>query len=143
MDMDSPAEVEKRRKAREKKSTENKKKWALEKKEATKVTRDPRSTAVGQKQRMIELREKLLSEGNTANVLRKILEVAYNDEHPGQMQALKLCFDRMLPQSMFDDKSKMDKPVISINISGINDVQVEGSTVDGEFDVSEDDNDRK
>jgi hypothetical protein len=60
-----------------------------------------------------------------------------NDEHPGQMAALKLCADRMMPVSMFDDvKKSNDKPMISINITGIGEQPL---TIDSDVtDVSED-----
>lgn len=97
------------------------------------VANQPLSTVKGQKQAVQALKAKLLTEGNSENILRKILDIAYNDEHPGQMNALKICFDRMLPMSLFEEKGKNnDRPTISISISGINDVAVESSAIEGE-----------
>ena len=133
--IDGPKEIEARRKAKEVKRKENQAKFATAK---TVVARQPLSTKIGQLEKMKELRGRFLTDGNANTVMRKILEVAYNDEHPGQMQALKMCFDRMLPQSMFEEKKgNTDRPNISITISGINDVEV-GATIDGEFADSED-----
>lgn len=139
--VETKADIESRKKAREEKKKENRRKYdeARGIVGVKLVENQPLATVKGQKQAMQELKAKLLTEGNSNNILRKILEIAYNDEHPGQMNALKMCFDRMLPTSMFEEKVKGgDRPQISINITGINDVQVEGSTIDGESNVSED-----
>ena len=128
-------DAEERRKRREEKKKANRAKYDAERGRTGMkvVANQPLSTAKGQKQAMFELKAKLLTDGNANNVLRKILEVAYNDEHPGQMQALKMCFDRMLPTSLFEEKKAgHDRPQISINITGINDVQVEGEVIDND-----------
>jgi hypothetical protein len=91
-------------------------------------------TPIGNKQRMQEFKSKLLTEENGNKVLMKVLEVAMDDEHPGQSAALKMCLDRMLPTSMFDeDKKGTDRPSIQINISGLNDPVVSGETIEGEY----------
>ena len=98
------------------------------------IARMPISTPAGSKQRMIELREKLLTEGNSETMLRKLLTIATNDEHPGQMAAIKMCIDRMMPMSMFDEKASASRPAISITISGINEPEIkkiEGEILDG------------
>jgi hypothetical protein len=76
--------------------------------------RKPVSTTAGQKQRMVELKEQLLSEGNAKRVLAKLLSIANDDEHPGQMTAVKLCVDRILPVSMFEDKKDGARTAINI-----------------------------
>jgi len=54
-------------------------------------------------------------------ILDKMIQIALNDEHPGQMAAIKLAMDRILPASVFDTaKSGGSMPSISINISGLN-----------------------
>lgn len=124
-----------RQKAKEEKKRANRAKYDAERGRAGMkvVENQPLSTVKGQKQAIQELKAKLLTEGNSNNILRKILEIAYNNEHPGQMNALKMCFDRLLPQSLFEEKNKTgDRPTISINITGLNDVQIEGKTIDGE-----------
>lgn len=89
-------------------------------------------TPIGNKQRMQQFKEKLLREENGSKILQKVLEVAMNDEHPGQSAALKMCMDRMLPTSMFDeDKKGTDRPQIQINITGIGE-KVEVEPIDGE-----------
>jgi hypothetical protein len=54
-------------------------------------------------------------------VIDKILQTALEDGHPAQAACMKMCFDRLLPVSMFDEKAGNSKPTIQINISGIND----------------------
>jgi hypothetical protein len=46
-----------------------------------------------------------------------------------------MCFDRLLPVSMFDEKAGNNKPTIQINISGIND----NATVISATDITDDD----
>ena len=41
-----------------------------------------------------------------------------NDDHPGQMAAIKMCIDRALPVSMFE-KEKGQRSAVTINITGI------------------------
>jgi hypothetical protein len=48
----------------------------------------------------------------------KVIEIALNDEHPGQMAALKMCIDRTLPVSMFE-KDKSQRSAVTINITGL------------------------
>ena len=92
-------------------------------------------TPIGNKQRMQEFKNKLLTEENGNKILQKVMEVAMDDDHPGQSAALKMALDRMLPTSMFDeDKKNNDRPSIQINITGINEPKtniVEGEVIDG------------
>jgi hypothetical protein len=95
-------------------------------------------TPIGNKQRMQEFKNKLLTEENGNKVLMKVLEVAMDDENPGQMAALKLCMDRMLPTSLFDEsKAAGDRPSIQINITGIGEkVEVGSEPIDVEYEES-------
>lgn len=100
------------------------------------LARQPIGTPLGNRQRMQEFKNKLLTEENGNRILAKVLEVAMDDEHPGQMSAIKLCMDRMLPTSLFDDEKKSgDRPSITINISGIgesvNVEPIDGEVIDG------------
>jgi hypothetical protein len=47
-------------------------------------------------------KKKLLLEGKSDEIIKKMLSIAVDDEHPGQMAALKMAIDRMLPVSEFD-----------------------------------------
>ena len=72
-------------------------------------------TPIGNKQRMVEFKEQLLKAENGKKVITKVLEVAMDDEHPNQAAALKMCMDRMLPVSMFEEEKKGDSFTISIS----------------------------
>jgi hypothetical protein len=68
-------------------------------------------------QRLKELKELMIRSGGK-DVAQKVIEIALNDEHPGQMAALKMCIDRTLPISMFE-KDKSQRSAVTINITGI------------------------
>lgn len=77
---------------------------------------------VGDSGRLQEFKERLLATGGT-KIIDKVVSIALNDEHPGQLAALKLCLDRVLPASVFEAaKNAGSTPHISINITGLNDV---------------------
>ncbi len=74
----------------------------------------------GDAARLQEFKERLLATGGS-RILDKMVEIAMTDGHPGQMAAMKLAVDRILPVSMFDAaKSAGGVPQISINITGLN-----------------------
>jgi hypothetical protein len=62
-------------------------------------------------------------------VAEKVIEIALNDDHPGQMAALKMCIDRTLPVSMFE-KDKSQRNAITISITGLG--VVEPTVIDQE-----------
>jgi len=68
-------------------------------------------------QRLKELKELMIRSGGK-DVAQKVIEIALNDEHPGQMAALKMCIDRTLPVSMFE-KDKSQRSAVTISITGI------------------------
>lgn len=132
-------DVRDRAKARTKKENQRKDKEARNqivpmREDGTPLARQKIGTPLGNKQRMQEFKNKLLTEENGNKILHKVLEVAMDDDHPGQSAALKMCLDRMLPTSMFDEsKPNGDRPAIQINISGLNDPVVSGETIEGEY----------
>lgn len=67
--------------------------------------------------RLKELKELLLKSGGKT-VVQKVLDIAMDDTHPGQMTALKMCMDRTLPTSLFD-KEKGARSAVTINITGL------------------------
>jgi hypothetical protein len=89
---------------------------------------------VGDAGRIAEFKARLLSTTGT-KVIDKILQTALEDGHPAQAACMKMCFDRLLPVSMFDEKACNNKPTIQINISGIND----NATVISATDITNDD----
>ena len=83
----------------------------------------------GDKYRMEELKTRLLATSGEG-IIDKVISIARNDEHPGQMAALKMCIDRMLPMSLFEKDVKGGRSAVTINIVG-----VEGNiSVDGKED---------
>ena len=68
-------------------------------------------------QRLKELKELMIRSGGK-DVAQKVIEIALNDEHPGQMAALKMCIDRTLPVSMFE-KDKSQRSAVTISITGV------------------------
>jgi hypothetical protein len=74
---------------------------------------------VGDAGRIQEFKERLLATGGT-RIIDKVISIAMNDEHPGQMAALRMSLDRMLPMSLFEaSKNAGSTPQISINITGL------------------------
>jgi hypothetical protein len=69
--------------------------------------------------RLQEFKERLLATGGT-RIIDKMVSIALTDGHPGQMAAIKLAMDRMLPVSMFEEaKAGGNAPQITINIEGL------------------------
>jgi hypothetical protein len=74
---------------------------------------------IGDAGRIQEFKERLLATGGT-RILDKMISIALNDDHPGQMAAIKLAVDRVLPMSLFEaSKNAGSIPQISINITGL------------------------
>ncbi len=102
------------------KNEEKRAQWELEKK----VERAPIGTKDGNKQRIAEFKNRLLSATVGETMIRKLIEIAQNNDHPGQMAALKMCCDRIIPLSVFEDKKDMhERPTIQISFSGISDTK--------------------
>ena len=80
-------------------------------------------------QRIKELKELMINSGGR-DVAQKVIEIALNDDHPGQMAALKMCLDRTLPITLFDKEAKQ-RNAVTINITGIGEVN-HGQTIDAE-----------
>jgi hypothetical protein len=68
-------------------------------------------------QRVKELK-RMLVEGKGEAVVKKVIDIAMNDDHPMQMTALKLCMERALPVSLFE-KTSAQRSAVNITISGI------------------------
>lgn len=68
-------------------------------------------------QRIKELKELMIRSGGK-DVAEKVIQIALNDSHPGQMAALKMCMDRTLPVSMFE-KTSAQRNAVSITITGL------------------------
>jgi len=80
---------------------------------------------VGDAGRIEEFKQRLLATGGT-RILDKMIAIALDDEHPGQMAAIKMSIDRMLPMSTFEAaKNGGSMPSISINISSLGQSKIE------------------
>jgi hypothetical protein len=111
----------------EKKVAAKKRKRGRPKKEEVKkyIKRGKRGRPPGEAARIKELTASLLLTHSQA-IIRKIVHKALNDDDKDQMAALKLCVDRMLPVSYFEDKGIAGgSRAITINITGVNDNPVE------------------
>jgi hypothetical protein len=79
----------------------------------------PIGRPVGQAARIEEFKAFLMGD-NGPVLMSKLVTIALNDTHPGQMGALKMCIDRVLPLSHFDKTTNGGQsPTISINITGL------------------------
>lgn len=87
----------------------------------------------GDAARIQEMKARLLS--TTGNkVINKIVSIAMDDNHAGQMAALKMCMDRVLPTSLFEKDAKGQRNAVTINITGIGEAKIEqADIVDAEF----------
>jgi len=83
------------------------------------VAPKPLGRPAGQAARLEKFKEFLMGD-NGPVLMSKLVMIALNDNHPGQMGALKMCIDRVLPLSHFDKAANGNQsPTISINISGL------------------------
>lgn len=74
----------------------------------------------GDAARLNEFKARLLATGGS-RILDKMIKIALDDNHPGQMAAIKMSIDRIMPMSMFEAaKNGGSTPQITINVSGIN-----------------------
>jgi len=89
--------------------------------------------------RLAEFKQRLLGTSGSA-VIEKIIQIGQDDDHPGQMAALKMAMDRILPLSMFEKDAKGQRNAIQINITGIGEAKIE-STQDLSDDVIDMDQD--
>jgi|TARA_R110000803_G_scaffold50483_4_gene104689 hypothetical protein len=106
-----------------------------------KGNRGVRGRPPGDAARINEFKARLLATAGD-KVITKIIHISQDDEHPGQMAALKMCMDRVLPMSHFEkDKNGGGRSQVSITITGVGgDTTIVGSEepLDAEYtDVSE------
>ena len=74
------------------------------------------------------LKAELLTHDKAKHFVNKLFDIAMNDEHDGQMQAMKMVADRLLPNAGFSIDSKKSTAV-QINISGLQVSSVEEKEV--------------
>jgi len=93
--------------------------------------RELRGRPKGDSAIMNEYKARMLASPKSSRVLEKVFEIALNDEHSGQMAAMKLVLDRIVPASAFDTAkgSNGSAPQISINITGLTSPAVQAEEV--------------
>jgi len=96
-----------------------------------KGNRELRGRPKGDKAIMDDYKARMLASPKSSRVLEKVFEIALNDEHSGQMAAMKLVLDRIVPASAFDTAkgSNGGAPQISINITGLGSTAVQAEEV--------------
>ena len=80
------------------------------------------------------LKAELLTHNKAKHFVNKLFDIAMDDEHDGQMQAMKMVADRLLPNAGFSIDSKKSTAV-QINISGLQVSSIEEKPVKQEDDV--------
>lgn len=132
--IDDTEQARKRKERKEARRAENKRKWA-ERNEALKAKLPIGYSATEDKKRMQEFKNQLLTEHNVTSVTRKVLAIALDDEHPGQMAALKMCWDRQMPVSIFEENDgKAGVTTVIIDRSCGGKVTIKGKGGDVEID---------
>lgn len=93
--------------------------------------RELRGRPAGERAIMDEYKARMLASPKSSRVLEKVFEIALNDEHSGQMAAMKLVLDRIVPASAFDTAkgNNGSAPQISINITGLGSPSVQAEEV--------------
>ena len=100
-----------------------------------KGNRGVRGRPKGDAARINEFKARLLATSGD-KVINKVIEIALDDEHAGQMAAMKMCMDRVLPVSYFEkEKNGQSKGGINITITGVGgDTTIVGDSSDTDTD---------
>lgn len=74
-----------------------------------------------EKEQLKRFRAGLLKNPMTKQIVEKTLQIAMDDTHDGQMQAVKMIMDRALPVAGFSAENRQanEKSAIQINITGL------------------------
>ena len=83
---------------------------------------------------MQELKSEFLTNPKLDKYVKKLFDIALDDEHQGQMSAIKLIADRVLPNQAFAHSAKGNNSV-QINISGLITTSVDVKDVSPDDDV--------
>jgi len=87
-----------------------------------------------QRTRLQELKAEFLTNPKLDKYVKKLFDIALDDEHQGQMSAIKLIADRVLPNQAFAHSAKGNNSV-QINISGLITTSVDVKDVSPDDDV--------
>ena len=78
----------------------------------------PVMTQADQRRKMHELKARFLNSNRLEPFVAKLFDMAMDDEHQGQVAAMKLIADRILPATAFSGEDKKSSAV-QINITGL------------------------
>lgn len=78
----------------------------------------PAMSRRAQAERLHELKAKFLTNKRLEPLVTKLFDIAMDDDHDGQMQAIKLITDRILPTAGFSGEQNKSSAV-QINITGL------------------------
>lgn len=95
----------------------------------------------GDAERIREYKARLLAAPTADRIISKFIDIAMDDKHPGQMAAMKMAIDRILPASIFDKDREGNRPSINIMISGIDTPTVSAYNEDNTIDIEPNDDD--
>lgn len=93
----------------------------------------PVMTRVEQQRKLHELKSRFLESKKLPSLINKVFEIAMDDEHDDQFQAIKLVMDKVLPATGFSQESKRGSAPVQINITGL---QVETKEKEANREVS-------
>lgn len=62
---------------------------------------------------------KILLNASADPIISKAIQIALEDGNPGQMAAMKMCMDRLLPMQEFEAKKDGSRTAVTITISGV------------------------
>ena len=79
----------------------------------------PVMTRVEQQRKLHELKSRFLESKRLPLLINKVFEIAMDDEHDDQFQAIKLVMDKVLPAQGFSQESKRGSAPVQINITGL------------------------
>jgi hypothetical protein len=96
-------------------------------------TKLPVMTRVEQQRKLHELKSRFLESKQLPSLINKVFEIAMDDEHNEQFQAIKLVMDKVLPATGFSQESKRGSAPVQINITGL---QVETKEKEANREVS-------
>ena len=88
-----------------------------------------------QTERLHELKSQFLSNKKLGPLVEKLFDIAMDDDHDGQMQAMKTITDKILPTQSFSSESKKSSAV-QINISGLQVSTIEEKDISNDEPVS-------
>jgi hypothetical protein len=82
-------------------------------------TKLPVMTRVEQQRKLHELKSRFLESKKLPSLINKVFEIAMDDKHDDQFQAIKLVMDKVLPAQGFSQESKRGSAPVQINITGL------------------------